>query len=237
MAPAQPNKSLINGLTCLQALVTADKPVGSRELARQLNLDHTRVNRLLGTLADIGLAEKTPLRKYVPGPGIHVLAAQSIRASGLLTKALPYLEELMKYKMIVAMGVLWNHHVSYLFHAKPGDTFEQGIGGFHIYPAIRSSIGMMLLSCKTNDQIKASYQKTELDIYDGDMGAFLNDIEKIRKQNYSEVVLHDRSIAIAVGNPAYAAIALSGQFRKKDMKEYLSVLKQTAKAIELALGR
>jgi len=55
--PAQPNLSLINGLTCLQELIASPSLVGSRELARRLGLEPTRVNRLLGTLAQLGLAE------------------------------------------------------------------------------------------------------------------------------------------------------------------------------------
>ena len=39
MLPAQPNQSLIDGLECLQALSSTDRPVGSRELARMLGLE------------------------------------------------------------------------------------------------------------------------------------------------------------------------------------------------------
>ena len=45
-------------LACLQAVVTSNRPLGSREVARLLGLEHTRVNRLLGTLC-LGLFAST----------------------------------------------------------------------------------------------------------------------------------------------------------------------------------
>src|SRR5690348_18426155 len=78
---SQPNQSLIDGIATLQALATSSEPAGCRELARRLGIDATKVNRLLKTLAYLGIARQTADRKYAPGPGMHVLAAQSLFAS------------------------------------------------------------------------------------------------------------------------------------------------------------
>ena len=123
---AQPNKSLIDGITTLQALATSPDPVGSRELARRLDIDPVKVNRLLKTLAYLGIARQTADRKYTAGPGMHVLAAQSLFASGLIRHALPVLENLRRFGHTVALGVLWQDNVSYLFHAPPGIEASRG---------------------------------------------------------------------------------------------------------------
>jgi len=81
--------------------------VGGRELARELGLEPTRVNRLLRTLAHLGLAQQDDRRKYRRGPGIHVLAAQAKFRSGLLRRAMPVLESLRRFEFTVALGVLW----------------------------------------------------------------------------------------------------------------------------------
>ncbi len=94
IAPAQPNRSLADGMTVLLQLVSAREPVGSRELARELGFEPTRVNRLLGTLAQLGLAARTADRKYAAGPGIHVMAALSLTGSRLLKAARPWMEQL-----------------------------------------------------------------------------------------------------------------------------------------------
>src|SRR5262245_29763060 len=103
MLPAQPNQSLIDGLACLQALASSSEAVGNRELARALGLEPTRVNRLLKTLAHLGLAEQDAQRRYRPGPAIHVLAAQSLFGSKLIRRAIGPLEELHRFGLIVAL--------------------------------------------------------------------------------------------------------------------------------------
>src|SRR3569832_2831769 len=125
---AQPNQSLIEGITTLQALATSPEPVGCRELARRLQADPTKINRLLKTLAYLGIARQTANRKYTAGPGMHVLAAQSLFASVLIRRALPELEALRRFGHTVALGVLLGVNVSYLFHAPPGIVASRGRG-------------------------------------------------------------------------------------------------------------
>jgi DNA-binding IclR family transcriptional regulator len=104
---SQPNQSLIDGIRCLQYLVSSGRAVGCRELARLMGINATRVNRLLMTMAAIGLTQQDAHRRYLPGPGIHALAAQAIRGSALFSQALPLLERHAPKDIVVAMGVLW----------------------------------------------------------------------------------------------------------------------------------
>ena len=55
---SQPNQSLIDGIRCLQYLVSSDRAIGCRELARLMGINTTRANRLLMTMASIGLTIK-----------------------------------------------------------------------------------------------------------------------------------------------------------------------------------
>jgi hypothetical protein len=142
--PAQPNRSLGLGLEVLQALCTAEGPAGSRELSRRLGWEHTRVNRLLGTLADLGLAERNPDRRYRPGPAVHVLAAASLGSSRLLAAALPEIRALHDAGWTVALGVRWRDQVCYLYHGGPGRPLEDNLAGHRLYPAAHSSIGHIL---------------------------------------------------------------------------------------------
>jgi len=141
---AQPNQSLGRGLEVLHALCGAEGPIGSRELSRRLNMEHTRVNRLLGTMAALGLAERTADRRYRPGPAVHVLAASSLRSSGLLQAALPVIRELHAEGFGAALGVLWRDQVCYLYHGKPNQPLERGLAGHQLFPAAWSSIGTIL---------------------------------------------------------------------------------------------
>ena len=141
---AQPNQSVGNALACLVALTDADGAVGSRELARRLGFEHTRVNRLLGTLAELGLAERTADRKYRPGAGIHGLAAGAMRSSGLLQAALPEIRALHDAGFGVALGLLWFGRVVYLYHGNPQRPLEENIAAHAPWDPQDSSIGKVL---------------------------------------------------------------------------------------------
>lgn len=154
---SQPNQSLIDGIRCLQYLVTSGRAIGCRELARLMGINATRVNRLLMTMAAIGLTQQDEQRRYLPGPGIHALAAQAIRGSALFSQALPLLERHAPKDIVVAMGVLWEDQVIYIYHSEPGSQMSQALAGFHTLPAWQSVIGMALLASETDDALRARF--------------------------------------------------------------------------------
>lgn len=208
--PAQPNQSLIDGLECLEAIALADRPVGNRELARQLGLEPTRVNRLLGTLAYLGVAQRNADRKYAPGPGLHVLAAMGLRGSGLLKQALPVIRELQakRPELSVALGVLWRRHVCYLYHGRGGRPVEEGIGGHALYPVEISSIGRALLAHLEPAGVRARFADAPPRGFT--LGKLLAELRAVRRQGYARHEGHT-SVAVAIGPTPVAAIAFSGE--------------------------
>ncbi|MBK4716854.1 MULTISPECIES: IclR family transcriptional regulator domain-containing protein [Tenebrionibacter/Tenebrionicola group] len=154
---SQPNQSLIDGIRCLQYLVSSGRAVGCRELARLMGINATRVNRLLMTMAAIGLTQQDAHRRYLPGPGIHALAAQAIRGSALFSQALPLLERHAPKDIVVAMGVLWEDQVIYIYHSEPGIQMSQALAGFHMLPAWQSVIGIALLACEADEALRGRF--------------------------------------------------------------------------------
>jgi DNA-binding IclR family transcriptional regulator len=141
--PAQPNQSLADGITLL-GLLCATGRLGTREAAERLGWELTRTNRMLGTLRDIGLAEQNSARQYLPGPGIHILAAQCLKGSGLLASAMPILDRQPRTSLGIAIGVLWRGSVCYLMHSEAGASLEDRKQDITPYPADQSSIGLIL---------------------------------------------------------------------------------------------
>ena len=154
---SQPNQSLIDGIRCLQYLVSSGRAIGCRELARLMGINTTRVNRLLMTMASIGLTMQDDHRRYLPGPGIHALAAQAIRGSALFSQALPLLESYAPKDIVVAMGVLWEDQVIYIYHSEPGSQMSQALAGFHMLPAWQSVIGMSLLAAESDEELQKRF--------------------------------------------------------------------------------
>jgi DNA-binding IclR family transcriptional regulator len=211
---SQPNQSLIDGIATLQALATSSEPAGCRELARRLDIDPTKVNRLLKTLAYLGIARQTADRKYAPGPGMHVLAAQSLFASGLIRRALPVLEALRRFGHTVALGVLWEKNVSYLFHAPPGVEASHGLGRIGLLPATTSGIGMVLLSEHEDGEVRELYAGAEIPQFPGGIEPLLAKLDEVRRLGYARVHVADARdhhvIAVSTGDPAHAGVAVSG---------------------------
>lgn len=152
---AQPNQSVGHALKCLIGLTDAGR-IGSRELARRLGMEHTRVNRLLGTLTDLGLAERTPDRQYRPGPGLHGLAAGALRGSGLLQAALPEIRILHAHGFGVALGLLWLGRVVYLYHGNPQAPLEDNLAAHAPWDPQESSIGRVLMSGAASASVPGS---------------------------------------------------------------------------------
>jgi DNA-binding IclR family transcriptional regulator len=237
--PSQPVKGLIDGLAVLQELATSDRPQSSSELSKKLDLEVTRVNRILKTLAWLGITYRTNDRKYAPGAGIHVLAAQIIHASRFIQISLPYLEQLHQYQHIVALGVLWRENVSYLYHWEPGISSFEALGRLALYPVQYSSIGHILLASKPADSIN-EYFKNQLK--NGEIEQFKREVTESAKLGYSKVHKYsdpsEISIAVRVGQPAFAGLALSGKMKEEEVSEYVRILQETSLKIqkEIQLG-
>jgi len=233
MLPAQPNQSLIDGLACLQALAVSTGPVGNRALARQLGLEPTRVNRLLKTLAHLGMARQDPDRKYLPGPAMHVLSALSLFGSGLIRRAIGPLESLHPLAELVAMGVLWREHVCYVYHAERGMPPSAAIGRVGLFPATQSSIGRVLLAYQDEGQVREMYGDREVPDY-ASPEALLEDLRAIRGQGYAYVARsegpYQRALGMPVGSPPYAAVALTPVAAEK-LEEVLPILRGVAEQV------
>jgi len=204
MLPAQPNQSLIDGLACLQAIAARGGSVGVRELGRELDIEPTKVSRLLGTLAHLGFAERDTERRYRPGPAMHVLSAQSLIASRLLAHALPVLLTLRDENLSVVLGVLWRNQVCYLYYLKPGQSFTEGMFHFNLFPADNSSLGLVLLAAQPRREV-AGVKLTPV---------LRERLREVAAAGYCEIDRdgNERSLAVPVGKTPIAAIAFAGKY-------------------------
>lgn len=232
---AQPNQSLIDGLATLQALATSPEPIGVRELARRLDLDVSKANRLLKTLAYVGIARQTSDRRYTAGSGMHVLAAQSLFASGLIRRALPVLESLRRFGHTVALGVLWKENVSYLFHAPPGVEASHGLGRIGLLPATTSGIGLVLLSEHEDEEVREIYADQDIPMFPEGIDQLLAKLSEVRQLGYARVhVADDRDfhiVSVSTGDPAHAGVAVSGWIPEETTASIVEALRLAAAEI------
>ena len=224
--PAQKVNGLIDGIEILQELAMAGEAVSGKAIADKLGINAVRANRLLKTLDYLGLAHRDNSRRYSVGSAMHVLAAQSMAASGLLSRALPQLQKLSKLNKVVALGVLWKNQVCYLYHNNTPEDFNAGLSRVKLYPALESSIGVALLAELDEVQLKLTLGK-----------AYTEKAKKILKKtskNGFAALEHCNHISLAmpIGKPAYAALAISSIKNKDEQKEFQNILKQAISEIQ-----
>ena len=230
--PAQPVNGLLDGIAVLQYLSIQEEPAGCRQIARDLGLCHVRVNRLLKTFEYLSFAHQNSKGKYSAGSGIHVLSAQFLGKSGLLKKAAFKLEGLIEENLTVALGMLWRDNVSYLYHHSPGMTLLDSITHITSYPATKSSVGMLLMAEQEDDYIAELYENKPIPGFEN-IGQLLQKISSIRDNGHFENQTEEvTSLAVKVGAPAYAAVAISGRFDAEMTPIYLQRLQEAAAFID-----
>ncbi len=218
--PAQKVNGLIDGIEVLQELAMAGEAVSGKVIADRLGINAVRANRLLKTLDYLGLAHRDSSRRYSVGSAMHVLAAQSMAASGLLARALPQLQKLSKFNKVVALGVLWKDQVCYLYHNNNPDDFNAGLSRMELHPALESSIGVALLAELDEVQLKQTLGKRCTE-------RVKKMLKKTSKNGFAALKHSDHiSLAMPIGKPAYAALAISSINNKEEQEKFRSLLKQ-----------
>jgi len=237
---SQPNQSLLTGIDCLQWLAASPQPVSNIEMARLLGVDRNRANRLLNSLVMAGMARQTPGRKFTVGSGFHVLAAQSLQASGILHVALPVLAPLNRFDCIVALGVLWKDQVAYLYYRYPGTSADQSIGG-RAAPATVSSIGLALLACQKEETINGIYGNREIPHF-ADLAELHEELALTRDRNYGRHLYMGLKEHLSLAVPIHhrgesiAAIALSDAQPCHPSEAMLEALRDVVAQIEANLA-
>lgn len=231
--PSQPILGLIDGMEVLQLLASSGREMSGAEISKSLKIEKTKVSRILKTLAYLGFAKVSTNRKYELGPAIHVLSAQILYGSNLIKNALKYLIELTDLNVVVAMGVLWKDKVAYTYHWSPGIEPIEGLGRVELFPATQSSIGIILLAEKSDEEIASIINVEEPIPGFENREAFFESIDKARKLKYGYAVYEGQhSIAIKVGEPGKAAVALAHINKDVSIDKYLSVLRSKVSDIE-----
>ena len=237
LLPKQPNQSVIDGIRCIQGVLSSEAPVGVSELALALDLETTRVHRLLRTLSACGLISRLPSRKYSVGSGLPVLAAQTMHAIGFGSRMLGPLEELhdhfAKAHLIVALGALWERSVSYLFHGHSDSPVGKAIAADRVWPASNTGVGIALFSELDDQTVRRLYLKREVPGHPSGINGLLKVLHRTRRRGYSFVktATSDTTLAVVVPPEGNLAIGLSGKFDRARIPEYLATLKKTAEII------
>jgi len=225
--PAQPNQSVERAITCLYELAAAGYPMTCKEMAERLGCERTKAGRTLGTLASMGFASRLSDLSYIPGAGVHALAAMSLRGSSLLNVALPHIFRMKeRWGLTGALGVLWRDKICYLYHSGGDKAVEDAIACHEPLPAWKSVLGKSILAGGGDERISEIARGR---ISPEDFKTLQRDLKSIREYGYFLEGTH--SIAIALGAPTAAAIAFQGKWKEADSGRVVSETQEIARRI------
>ncbi|MFZ4779037.1 MAG: IclR family transcriptional regulator domain-containing protein, partial [Terrimicrobiaceae bacterium] len=171
-------------------------------------------------------------------PAISVIAAQTLHATRFGERALPHLEKLRhSLRKTVALGVLWEHSISYLYHGTGQERMEKAIGGHELWPATKSGLGIAILSRFTDEEISERFTGHPIPPFENlkDLCAVL---DKTRTQGYAFVhtIGNKWTLAVSLENSPSLAVGISGRLTESHVAAILPRLRETAAAIDEGLS-
>lgn len=149
------SQSLERGLELLETVNQAERPVGTRELARMLDLSPAIVQRLVNTLAERHYLKRDPdTKRYTIGYQTLVFGASLMRRDNLLIEARKELDEVTrKLRVDSYMATLQGRRAIYLMcltgdapvsvRCEPGD----------VIPLHSTAIGKCILASFSDEEV------------------------------------------------------------------------------------
>ncbi len=255
-AKAEPRyfiKSLQKGLSILETLAKAARPMSLQELSEIMGIGPTTMFRFLHTLEKTGFIEKDSTRKtYRLSPKVLSLGYAVFHSSDLWQIAHPYLVKASnKLNETMNMAILDGTDILYIDRVKTRKILQINLEIGSKLPAYCTSMGRVLLSGLSRDEAREILHNSKRDAFTENTLTDIESIEKVldevREKGYAindgELAPELKSMAAPVRNESGRIVAAvniavhASQYDVSKMKQYLlPTLKETTRTISTALG-
>lgn len=122
----------------LQAVVAANGSVGVRELERRTGIPRSSVSRIVGTLTELGMVDRSPGGDVRPGAALATLRPSTLASAGIRDRLRPLLIELVdRFGESAALTIDDGSAVQYILqvaspHAVQAPSVEDERHDFHL---------------------------------------------------------------------------------------------------------
>ena len=201
------SQSLERGLDVMELLNASARPLGTREIARQLDLSPAIVQRLLNTLAERHyIRQNAETKRYGIGYQVLNLGSSLQGKDALLVESRKELEALTKeMRLDTYLAVMQDKQAIYLLSIQgEGPVTVRGEPG-QAMPLHSTAIGKVLLAALSDEEalrlltpgpLRAVTEKTITDPY-----LLVSSLAKMREQGYAFVVDENILGISSVGAP------------------------------------
>lgn len=230
----------------IATMLQIEGPLTVTEVAQRLGVASSTAHRLLSMLVYRDFAVRDAGRAYRVGPVLELAAHSQSVASRLRAASLPHLRRLVDLLDESAnLTVRTGDTVRFIASAESSQSLRIGSREGMVFPAHRTTAGLLLLADLPTDQIEALYAAERYADHPEDrpdVAALLADLAAARRNGF--VVNNGRSErgVVAVGAPVrtpdgevVAGIAVSipsVRYEKEQLPMLVGTLRATAAALE-----
>ncbi len=236
-------------LQILLAIASEKEELTLSEISDKTNIPKSTISPILSTMVDLKFLSRKDNMKYKIGINTFIAGESYLESTSLLEMIKTNMAEIVKEcNEICQLGIIQNNKVFYIAKKEPTQSIQlmSYVGKF--LPIYSTALGKVLIYKKSNEEIRELIGTTldPLTEYTiTDMGAFLEEIERVKSRGYSydiqETSLDARCVAVPIekDNKVIAAISVSvPTFRSSDEKlnGILEILLKYKNKIEESFG-
>ncbi len=246
-------ESLSRGMNLLSTLSESFQPLSLTELARQLSLSKSTVQRLTYTLLRLGYLDRDKeTKKFHLGQRAMVLGLSIVRHSDLRKVAFPHLEKTSKeIGETVNLAILDGTEIVYVERIKTQQILNINLEVGSRLPAYCTSMGKALLAFLPEKQLGELFRKMTFKPYTSNTllskEALKRELEEVRRRGFAtnneELSNGLRSVAAPVRDASgkvIAAVNIAVPSSRVQLKRLETVLArkalETADRISFTLG-
>ena len=222
--------SLARGLAVIKAFSDQRRAMTIAQLSHKTGIPRAAVRRCLYTLKQLGYAESEANNFYLK-PKILSLGYSYLSSTPLTVSAQPALNQISReLNESCSLGVLEEHEVIYISRSQSSRVMSVALNAGSRIPAYCSSMGRVLLSTLSEDDLSAYFSKVRMVAYTDrtvtEESALRDILNGVRQRGYAvveeELEIGLRSIAVPVrgasGMPV-AALSVGAQANRTDRSQ------------------
>jgi IclR family pca regulon transcriptional regulator len=146
-------ESLDRGLRVLQSFATDRRPMTLSDLAKVSNLPRATTRRILMTLQKAGFVSGDE-RLFALTPRVLLLASAYLTSNQISAVMQPLMDEVSaKAKEVCSLAILDGDEVVFIARSSPARIFSMGLDIGYRLPTYCTSVGRVLLSRLSNDEL------------------------------------------------------------------------------------
>jgi DNA-binding IclR family transcriptional regulator len=235
----------------IATMLQLEGPLTVSEVARRLGVANSTAHRLLAMLVYRDFAVRAADRSYRVGPVLELAAHSQSTAARLRAAALPHLHRLAELLDESAnLTVRTGDTARFIASVESRQALRVGSREGMVFPAHRTTAGLLLLAELPADQLDALYAADRYDERPDerpDLAALRADLARVRRNGFALNEGRSERGVVAVGvcvhapdGPAVAGLSLSmpsARYAKERLPMLVATLRTAAEALERDLAR